>query len=148
MEKLVRKVKLHVDVHFGAESDPAQLIAVSNLRLNTTEAPRLWLMLDTAPSLRTARKQEGMHRQAHAWAQSPESLRSVEMPAVVEDLWDAQQDRAEEAEWYLQVEMPGYGSYSYRVQPDFEASVVTFLVHEFLGDCADGGRHTVDTGPP
>lgn len=134
MERLVRKAKLHADVQLGKEEDPAHLLAVSNLRLDSTQATSLWLLFDTAPSLRTARRQEAMYRQAHDWAQSPETLRSIEMPAVVEDLRDAQEGKSESAEWYLKIEMPGYGSYSYRVRPVFEASVVTFVVNEFLGD--------------
>lgn len=134
MERLIRKVKLHVKVQFGEEDDSAHLIAISNLRLDTTQSGNLCLAFDTQPSLRTARKQEAMHRQAHAWAQAPETLRSIEMPAVAEDLRDAQSGKGEEADWYLRVEMPGYGSYSYRVRPVFEASVVTFFVDEFTNE--------------
>lgn len=132
MEKLIRKIKLHVKAQFGEENDSAHLIAVSNLRLDTAQSGSLWLVFDTEPSLRTARKQEAMHRQAHAWAQAPETLRSIEMPAIAEDLRDAREGTDENADWYLKIEMPGYGSCSYRVQPAFEASVVTFVVEEFI----------------
>ncbi len=132
MERLIRKIKLHAKVQFGGEGDSAHLIAVSNLRLDTTQAGSRWLLFDTEPSLRTARKQEAMHRQAHAWAQSPETLRSIEMPSVVEDLRDAGEGEDENVDWYLQVEMPGYGSCSYRVRPVFEAFLVTFVVEEFI----------------
>lgn len=132
MEKLIRKVKLHVNVQFGEEDDSAHLIAVSNLRLDTTQTASLWLVLTTEPSLRTARKQEAMHRQAHAWAQTPETLRSIQMPAIVEDLRDAREGKDGNADWYLKIEMPGYGAYSYRVRPVFEVSMVTFVVEEFI----------------
>lgn len=132
MEKLIRKIKLHVKVQFGEEDGSAHLIAVSNLRLDITQSAGLWLVLSTEPSLRTARKQEAMHRQAHAWAQAPETLRSIEIPAIVEDLRDAREGADDNADWYLRIEMPGYGSCSYRVRPLFEASVVTFVVEEFM----------------
>jgi len=134
MERRIRKVKLHVKVQFGQEDDSAHLIAISNLRLDTTQSAGLCLVFDTEPSLRTARKQEAMHRQAHAWAQTPETLRSIEMPAVSEDLRDARDANGKEAEWYLRVEMPGYGWYSYRIRPVFGASVVTFFVDEFISE--------------
>lgn len=134
MERLVRKVKLHTNVQFGEEDDPAHLIAISNLRLDTSQYGSLCLVFDTEPSLRTARKQEAMHRQAHAWAQAPETLRSIKMPNIVDDLQDARGGNREDVEWYLRAEMPGYGAYSYRVRPSFEASVVMFFVEEFTSE--------------
>lgn len=134
MEKPIRKAELHVNVQLGEEDDNAHLLAVYNLRLETAQATSLWLLFDTEPSLRTARKQEAMHRQAHAWAQAPGTLRSIEMPSIVADLVDAQESKSEAVQWYLRVEMPGYGRYSYRVQPLFEASAVTFAVRECLPD--------------
>ncbi len=134
MERLIRKVKLHVDVQLGEEDDPAHLIAVSRLRLDTTQATSLWLVCSTEPSLRTPRKQEKMHLQAHAWAQSPDTLRTIEMPDIAEDLRDAQEGKGDNAQWYLKIEMPGYGVYSYRARPVFEASLVSFVVLEFIQD--------------
>lgn len=134
MERLIRKVKLHINVQFGGEDDPAHLIAISNLRLDTTQSGSLCLVFDTEPSVRTARKQEAMHRQAHAWAQAPETLRSIKMPSIVDDLRDARGGNGQDAEWCLRVEMPGYGSYSYRVRPVLEASVVMFFVKELISE--------------
>lgn len=134
MEKLIRRIKLHAKMQFVEEGDPAHLIAISNIRLDTTQCDHLWLLFDTEPSLRTARKQQAMHGQAHEWAQSPDTLRSIKMPSIVEDLWDGRQGTAEDADWNLRVEMPGYGSCSYCVRPVFETAIVTFNVLEFLGN--------------
>lgn len=67
-----------------------------------------------------------MHQQAHAWAQSPDARRSIEIPNLTEDLRDAQ--------WYLRIEMPGYGAFSYRARPTFGAGQVTFEVDELRPD--------------
>lgn len=132
MEQLIRKAKLHVNVQLGEEDDRTHLIAASNLRLDTAQAMSLWLLFDIEPSLRTPRRQERMYRQAHAWAQAPHTLRSIELPAIGEDLRDAQSRKGEHAAWHLRVEMPGYGYCSYRARPTFADTVVTFVVDEFL----------------
>lgn len=133
LERMIRKAKLHIDVQLGEDDDPSHLIAASDFRIDTTPAGSIGLVFTIAPSLRTSRRQAAMHHQAHVWAQSAGALRSIEIPNLVEDLRDAQEEKCD-VQWYLRIEMPGYGAFSYRARPIFGAGQVTFDVDELIPD--------------
>lgn len=128
MEMPLRRGKLHIGVQLGPADSPAHLIAAQNFRVRTDEPGQIWLLCDTSPSLRTRRKQEAMHVHAHEWAQAPQELNSIELPALIEDLSDIAETATDQTQWFLRVQMEDYGSAVYRVQPAFTSDHVLLRV--------------------
>lgn len=129
MVTTVRRHKLHIRVGCGDHAGPAHLMAASDFQLRSGSDDRVTLAFDLEPSLRTPRRQQAMYCHAHALAQAPDMLRMVEMPGLVEELSDARLGAGLEANWQLEIRMPGYGVASYSVRAELDGATVRFIVH-------------------